>query len=98
MAFSFYTLSEAMKEAAEHTSDRAMDAIRSGMNIRPEFWDDFMQLCGNAEGLSELLEMPRHKISAWTPKVIAALERVKQADDGEAAHNKAKTIPTGMPD
>ena len=98
MGISFYKLSEAMQEATENTSDRAIDAVRSGMNIRPDFWDDFIQLCGNAEGLSELLDIPKHKISAWTPKIVTALDKVKQTDDGEAAHNKAKSIPTGMPD
>ena len=98
MSISFFQLMEVMKESEQHSTDKSVEAVRAGMNIRPDFWDDFIQLCGNSDGLSELLDIPRHKISAWSSKIMAALDHIKQADDGDAAHNKAQTIPTGEPE
>lgn len=59
-------------------------AIRNGMNLRKEdcgsFWDDFVTVCGDADGMADLLEVPREKIASWPSKVKEALEQVESSD------------------
>lgn len=77
--------------------DRAMSAIRTGIGVREEFWDDFLQVINNSEGLAELLEIPVSKISSWHDKVQHALEKVKQADNIPDTKDSGKLLKTGQP-
>jgi hypothetical protein len=80
---------------------QAMDAIRSGMHLRKEdcgdFWDDFIQVCANADAMSELLGVPREKVTSWAGKIRELIEQVSKKDDTEAAEDKknSKLVPTG---
>lgn len=81
-----------------HQDDKGMEAIRNGINIRDDFWDDFLLVINNAGALSELLEVPVTKISGWHSRVSAALEKVKQADTVPDPNDKGEMLKTGMPD
>ena len=78
---------------------QSMDVVRSGMNLRsPEcgdFWDDFINLSGNSEALSELLEVPRDKVATWSEKIRATIEKVNKADDQESSDKKSDSMSTG---
>jgi hypothetical protein len=76
----------------------AIGVIRSGLNIRPEFWEDFINVCGDAQGMSQLLDVPRHLVTGWGGKIREALANVDKADDEEAKGEKSETIPTGDQD
>jgi hypothetical protein len=41
--------------------DKAMSAIRTGNGISDTFWDNFLQVINNSDGLSELLDVPAEK-------------------------------------
>lgn len=92
MALTLRQLLEHM-EASQQEDTEAMEAIRIGLNIRENFWDDFLALLNNAEALSELLDVPSYKISGWYAKITMALKQVQDADQSEDEHsNKRKLI------
>lgn len=77
-------------------SHAGSDAIRTGMKVREDFWDDFLAVTNDAAGLSALLDVPATKIAGWHAKVRAALAEVKAAD-GELG-DKKRLIKTGLPE
>jgi hypothetical protein len=79
---------------------KAMRVIRTGVGLRSkkecgDFWDDFISICNDSEGLSELLDVPPEKISGWASKVKEAREKMDSADDQGTASKNAKVITTG---
>lgn len=72
---------------------KAMETIRAGINVNNTFWDDFMKVCNNAEGLGELLNVPPDQISAWPAKIRDNLDKVDQKDAG--SDSKHKLVSTG---
>lgn len=80
----------------ESTSFRA---IRNGMNLRSkdcgDFWDDFIKACSDSEGMAELLEVPKEKISGWASKIKEILSKVEQQDSQDKdAEGRSEMIPT----
>ena len=73
-------------------------AIRNGMNLRKEecgsFWDDFITVCGDADGMAELLEVPREKITSWSAKIKKGLESVGESDSEDGEGQKSEMVPT----
>jgi hypothetical protein len=79
---------------------QAMEAIRNGLHLRkegcPDFWEDFITICGNADAMSELLEVPRDKVTGWAGKIRGLVENVDKKDDEQKAiSKKSKMIATG---
>lgn len=74
--------------------DGAVAAVRAGLNVRPDFWDDFLRVIGGP-GIPELLDVPGEKVAKWAESVRKGLDAVRKADDGEAAGAKARTLRTG---
>lgn len=101
MAFSFQRLMENMDAAKAHhganVDTESMQAIRTGINIRDDFWDDFLQVINNSSALSNLLDVPVSTISGWHAKVKHALEEVQKADAVPDPKKKGELIPTGEP-
>jgi hypothetical protein len=83
---------------ASGESSLSMQAIRSGLELRGEsnrtFWDDFLQLCNNGDGLSELLNVKPEQISLWSSRIRAMIEQVNREDDNQNA-SKKNVLPTG---
>jgi hypothetical protein len=86
---------EADKLYGKTGESKAMAAVRTGLNLKPEFWDDFIQVLGNAEGLAELLDVSREKITGWAGKIRDILDQVQKSDDEESKNQKAEFVPTG---
>lgn len=94
---SFQQLFERLEsQRSDLSNDKSLDAIRSGMNIKEDFWDDFLMLINNSGALSDLLDIPVTKISSWHEKIKNGLEKVKEAD-GEVREKK-ELIKTGLPE
>lgn len=89
---------ESSRKGGHHLDDKAMEAIRNGINVREDFWDDFLLVVNNSGALSVLLDVPVTKISAWHQKVKEALDRVQKADAVPEPKDKGKLLKTGMPD
>ena len=78
--------------------DKAMSAIRTGIGVRDDFWDDFLQVINNSEGLAELLDIPVTKISGWHEKVKQVLDKVQKADSMPDPKDNGKLLKTGQSD
>jgi hypothetical protein len=75
--------------------DRTTSVIRSGIGIRDNFWEDFISILNNSEGLSELLDVPTTKISEWHERISKALEKVNQIDGEQKPMDNVKLLKTG---
>lgn len=89
---------QAAKEPALPQDDKAMSSIRTGIGVRENFWEDFLLVINNSEGLSQLLDIPETKISSWHEKINHALEKVKKADQIPDVKDHGKLIKTGQPE
>lgn len=79
-----------LNESFETKSTRA---IKTGLNIRDDFWEDFLRLCSNVTALAELLDVSEEKINSWFETIKSNLEKVKKANKSEKV--KTKLINTG---
>lgn len=95
---SFQKLWENIQSQQEMPNDdRAMSAIRTGLGVNDSFWDDFLKVINNSEGLSELLEIPVTKISKWHANVKNVLEKVRSSDGTPSQKKNKKLLKTGLP-
>lgn len=78
--------------------DRSMSAIRTGIGVRENFWEDFLLVINNSDGLSELLDIPTVKISNWHERVKNALDKVKKIDGSSEPSENGKLLKTGHSD
>ena len=69
-------------------------AIRKGLNISPDFWENFFKLC-NDPNLSKLLEVRETIIQRWQPKIREYLTIIENKDDANP-NSKTKIIRTGL--
>jgi hypothetical protein len=68
-----------------------MRVVRTGLNLEGNFWDSFKSICNDAEGLSDLLDVPSHTIASWTHKIDELVQKVKQSD-GDNGEDKNKLV------
>lgn len=94
MSLSFYDVIQALNEDLEdNETDVNMNVIRIGLNQSPDFWDKFISLCNNAGDLAVLLEVPKHRIMQWGPKIKKLVEQAKHQ---QGIAKKNRMIPTGI--
>lgn len=100
MTVSFSKLWEHMQQSLTESDEdsKAMDAIRTGIGVREDFWSDFLLVINNSEALSELLDIPSTKISSWHSKVNDALSKVKTADETPEVKKNTTMMSTGDPE
>ncbi len=94
---SFYSLWENMSHDPTNVDSKAMAAIRTGLNIGDDFWDNFIQVCNNPDSLAELLDVRSDQVSGWGSRIKENLEKVhKQDSSGQGdAEQKTKVLDTG---
>ena len=95
--FSFKKMWENM-DASPKIDSLAMKAIRNGISINENFWDDFMSVCNNPEALGDLLDVSTDQIRVWGAKIKNALEEVKKADNNKHDKEKTTVLDTGEGD
>lgn len=76
--------------------NKALSAIKTGKNIQEDFWEQFLLLLNNSDGLSELLDVPETKIITWRDKIQKAIKHVEQANDHDKTSKKNKIMHTGF--
>jgi hypothetical protein len=79
---------------------RALSVIRTGLDMHDEgetsFWDEFISLCGNSDGMAELLGIGRDKITSWPSRVREMLEKAQRANSEDPSQkDQTEMIPTG---
>lgn len=86
---------ELAKEKEQPIEDKALSAVRTGLGIGESFWDDFMRLINNADGLGALLDINPDKIGTWAEKIKQGLKQVQASDESEDVKKNRKLIKTG---
>jgi Sec7-like guanine-nucleotide exchange factor len=80
---------------------KGMQVVRKGLSLRNKddnsFWDDFIQICSNTDGLAELLNVKKEVISSWTAKVKEAIASIEKHDQQtNTSQEDDKLMPTGV--
>lgn len=86
------------KESEQPVDDRVVSVIRTGLGASDSFWDDFVKVLNNSEGLAQLLDVSVDDIATWRPKVTDALEKVRAMDSTKEVSKNKKLVKTGLPD
>ncbi len=77
---------------------RAMSVVRSGNTLsHSEFWEDFMMLCGDAEGMAQLLGVRPDQVRTWSSRIRDAKDHVRKLDSSgeESPEEHDEILPTG---
>jgi hypothetical protein len=74
--------------------------IRAGKQLRKEgessFWDDFLSLLSDSEGLAQLLNISSDKILSWPGRIRDALKKSeKENSDKQNPDEETEMLPTG---
>jgi hypothetical protein len=84
-----------VKSFCEDSDDTAISAIFSGINVAEDFWDNFLLVCNNKEGLAELLNVSPEKIASWSDRVQRYLDKSREHGNPEAKE-KTQVMDTGV--
>lgn len=103
---SFQELWESMdKSGASPLMDSGEDGevlsvVRAGKDLRKDdeapFWDDFITLCSNSRGLSQLLNVPSEKVLDWPAKIREYVDKLETHDaESPNIQDDTEMMPTG---
>lgn len=57
---------------------KSMHAIKTGLNIDGgDFWNNFLEVLNNRDGMAELLEVRPDQISRWSSRIRELLSQTK---------------------
>jgi hypothetical protein len=75
--------------------EKAIEVVRKGMNLQRgnDFWEDFLRLCGDSEGMSALLGVARDRVTGLSGRV----ERLKGmvGEPSKKTRKRDRMIKTG---
>lgn len=81
---------------------RGMQVVRSGLSLRdkedgPTFWEDFINVCSDADGMATLLGVKRESVTTWAQRIRDVIEKVEKHDQQspDKEEEKEELIPTG---
>lgn len=83
--------SQRLKENSNHA---ALLAVVTGLNVAEDFWDNFILVCNNKEGMAELLNVSPEKIASWPAIIKTNLDKAKTHNFDEE-DPKTKIMDTG---
>ena len=99
---SFASMIEQMKKTPLMTSgddSRALTALKSGKDLHDDdetsFWDEFMTLCSNRDGMAELLNVSADKVSSWPARISDYLDKLEQKHADTPEKDEKEVLPTG---
>lgn len=78
----------------EHNDDAAIGAIFTGINVADDFWNNFIMVCNNNEGVAALLNVSPEKVASWPPMIQKYLDKSKSEKNPDAKE-KTHMIDTG---
>ena len=90
----FFEALERTRKLKENVDDAATSAIFTGKNVAEDFWDNFILVCNNKDGVAALLGVPPDKVANWPQQVQEHLDKTKDEDNPEAKE-KTSMINTG---
>lgn len=79
---------------------QALTAVRAGETMHHEdetsFWDEFVTLCSNRQGLAELLDVSPDKVSNWPSRIKEYRDKLKKQNaEGPSSSEEQEVVPTG---
>jgi hypothetical protein len=86
---------EKLNSIKEHNTDAAIGAIFTGLNVADDFWDNFILVCNNKEGLSALLKINPDKVALWPLSIKQNLEKAKSEKNPESKET-TRIMDTGV--
>lgn len=79
-------------------SNKVLNLIKTGSDLREKnetsFWDEFIGLCSNSEGLSELLGVTKDKVNSWPSRIKNYINELESKNINISQKEKQKVIPT----
>lgn len=85
-------------ESNQEKIKKILNIIRSGNNLKKpdcgNFWDDFISLCGNADAMSELLNVPKERVTSWSG-IIDKFRQQADQEDADKSQKKHRIIKNG---
>lgn len=88
------TFREYRESEDDRDESKALEIVRKGMNLQRgnDFWEDFLRICGDGEGMAALLGVSRDRVTGLSGKV----ERLKgMIGDSDSSSKKDRMIKTG---
>lgn len=79
----------------------AMKVVRAGMNLREDeedttFWQDFMNLCSDAEGMADLLGVKSAEVRRWSQRIRENIGQIKDINrTNPEGEDQSKVMATG---
>lgn len=91
-------LSSPLMDSGE--DEKAISVIKAGLDLHPEraktFWQEFIILCQNTEGMAELLGVSKDKARGFSSRIRYFLEQLeKRKHESPGFKEKKQLIPTG---
>ncbi len=68
-------MDRARRHEKEYEDAQALEAIRNGMNLDENFWQNFISVLNNTEALSNLLGVPAIKMNKWRGRIAKYLTK-----------------------
>ena len=72
--------------------NKSISVIEKGMEFDENFWNHFIQLLNNPEGLSQLLDVPTNKIATWHEKIKDTIKEKEDLDKNKPVGKNNKLI------
>lgn len=83
-----------MKKFKKYVKNREENnIINTGKNINPNFWEEFILVLNNSEGLADLLGVSKSKVLTWKNKIK---EKMSEQNKNININKKFKIIKTGL--
>jgi len=89
MASLGFLIEKLSKSTDSNKEEKIKEIISFGKNIRDDFWDDFILLLNDPEGLSALLGVSEDNIVTWYSKIKKYLN---DKDDELEVYKKRRKI------
>ena len=85
---SFFKALEKVRQFREETEDAAFSAITTGQDVSDDFWDNFILVCNNKNGVAALLGVTPDRVATWQQKVQEALDNSKKKEPDTKINRK----------
>ena len=79
---------------------RSLSVVRAGRDMRKDnqspFWEDFISLCSNTDGMAQLFDISPEKVLSIPSKIREALQKLENEDaEAPGVDHDAQIMPTG---
>ncbi len=88
---SFCSLLESMQNNHKK-QNKQISVIEKGLELDGDFWNKFLQLLNNTEGLSQLLDVSKDKVSTWHEKISQAMKEKNKISEEEPINKNNKLM------